>query len=159
MDSLEGFDIHYATPKDMPEVKFAQGSDTIKAIHLEVENTKFDEMLEFTNLDEAFRNISTTLIRQHRSALKKMKYTSRTMYTSSKGPFVPKKYKRRFSIYVPPELYKSKGEISTFGDKVILISTQTKNLCVIIRDKCIAETMKDLMNLAWTAVEQLKELK
>ncbi len=65
MDSLEGLEIQYANPKDLPEVKFVYGKNKIDAMQLEVQATQFDEMYEFTNVDVALKHMtaSTLLIK------------------------------------------------------------------------------------------------
>ncbi len=158
LDSLEGLEIHYNSQKDMPEVKFVEGPETVNAIHTEVQNTEFDEMLEFTNLDAVDQAIPPTLRRQHRSALKTRRNKSRCIYTSKKGAILSRKFKQRLRYFIPKEKYDFDGEISTFGDKIVLVAYNPRYLTVIIRNKSIAMTMKAILNLAWETAEKYNKV-
>ncbi|GEM_PF-1729670 len=153
LDSIEGLEIHHSTPKDMPEVKFAEGKEVIQAIHLEVQNTQYDEMLEMTNLDTAFRDVTVTQKREHRSMLSKKKSSLRCFYTSQRGAILSPKFKKQQRKFVPYDVFPFEGEIATFSDKVIIVSTDPKKLCVIIRDRCIAKTMRALFEWAWYGIK------
>lgn len=148
-ECMEGFMIQYKALSERPEVKFYEGSEAAKGLQTEIQNTKFDELLEFTNLDAAWKAVPLAKRRLHKREFKKAKRYARSIYTSEKGRILPRKHKRTLNFYIPSSKFLFEGEISIFGDKVALMSFGAEEqFSVVVRNKNIAQTMKSLFELA-----------
>ena len=154
MESLEWFEMRHADIQYKPKVKFLEDRECLKGVFNEIQNTDFDELYEFTNLDEAYKVIPKKAKIAHRSALNKIKYNEFVIYTSEKGSFLPKTWKRTTRYFVSKKEFDFPGEISTFGDKVVLISFSPRYCAVIIRDASIASVVKHLFKLAIKGTER-----
>ncbi len=150
MDAIEGAEIKFASLEGKPEVKFFEGEESTRGVQLEIENTVFDELYEFTHLDSAFRAVSKHRRDEHKKTIRlsKKKYHSYTIYTTSEGQKYPRKWKRRYTYYIPHNLFNFHGEISVFGDKVAFIGFEPHHMSAIIHNKTIATTMKQFFKLA-----------
>lgn len=142
---------------EKPQVKFIHGDECPQAIRAEVESTKFEELYEFTNLDEAYMRIPPKR-GDYRQQNRERPYKSVSIYTSSNGAILKKKttkYKKRY--YIPKSLFDFPGEIATFGDKTVIIAYSPQHIGVIIRDASIAKTMRAFFKLALESVEKYKD--
>ncbi len=147
MSSLEGFEMRYMDIKDKQKVRIHETIGKPAGVQFEIQNTNFDEIYEFTNLDDAFEVLPKKVRIQHRSVQKMKKYHGYTIYTAGKK-LLTKTWKRNTRYYIPSSEYDFHGELSTFGDKVALISFRPTYLAIIIRDATIAQVIKNLLKLA-----------
>mgnify|MGYP001596100219 CR=1 FL=1 len=85
---------------------------------------------------------------------------SRVIYTNISGPIkgATSKKELREALYAPPK-FSLPGDISVYGDKVILSSLKGRIVEVLIEDKNIAETVKKLFELAWEGAKNYKDNK
>lgn len=145
----------FASAEEKPRVKFFEGLEGIKAIQNDILAAKFNSLDEIVSLDECYRILPPEKKEHRQKIVEKTKNISvRVIYTSSKGPILPKKENSRERRFIPLDKFLFDTEIYIYGPKVAIISCKGKIMGVIIENKDIAKALKVVFNLAWEAAEK-----
>ena len=146
-----------------PVVRFFYGVEGIRTIRddyiKEITRAQNDYFRNVTPRD-LFFNIFPKHAEEVTAKRVKSKVKSKVIYSNVDGPVknATDKKELREAIYVPQKL-SFPGDISIYGDKVVLSSLKGKIVEVLIEDKNIAETMKKLFELAWEGAKNYKDNK
>lgn len=149
----------FASAEEKPRVKFFEGLEGIKTIQNDILAAKFNSLDEIISLDECYRILPPEGKKGHRQKIaeKTKNIPIRVIYTSSKGPILPKKENSRERRFIPLDKFPFDTEIYIYSSKVAIISCKGKIMGVIIENKDIAEALKVVFNLAWEAAEKYQK--
>lgn len=140
---------------ERPKVRFYEGKEGIKAIQEDILKSKFESSEEFSAIDPSHK-LFPPGPKDHRSKIKKKHkgIPTRVIYTSSKGPILPKKEGSVLTRFIPPEKFPFSNEIVVYGNKVAIASYEKKIIGIIIESKAVADTLRAIFNLSWEASEK-----
>lgn len=135
---------------EKPVVKIFEGPEGIKAILEDITSSIEDRksaILEIGNID-SIKNIFPNLdaIKLHKSDLTKRNIPTKAMYVS-KEEYTPRPGSQ--VKFLPKDKYNFTGDISIYKNKVGLYTFKGKLVSVLIESEEIAETMRQLFEMAW----------
>jgi len=144
-----------SVPKEMPEVKFYDGADSVRSLFADFFASykgNAQEIYAFSNVDQVHSFSPDRAPSKPNMDRVKHNIHSRLIYTSDQGPIYKvsdAEYKRE-SRYVPKDEYPVTGDISVFGEYVIMISFADNHpIGLAIRNGEMARSMKAIFDMAW----------
>jgi len=150
----------YKLAGERPKVRFFEGKEGLKAIQEDILKTKTKTIDEFIALDEAYK-VFPPGPKDHRQKIaqkiKKERIRNRIIYTSQKGPILPKKDAIAERRFLPPEKFPFSAEIVIYAQKINLVSYIGKLVGVIVEEKSLAEAMRKLFDLAWQGAKKYQK--
>ncbi len=145
---------------EKPVVKIFEGTEGIKAVLGDITTTvldKKDMIQEIGNVD-SIKNIFPQLegIKNFRSELTKRGITSKGMFVSTEEhPPRPGATVR----FLPKNKFNFNGDVTIYKNKIALYTFKGKMISVLIESEELAETMRQLYDLAWQAAGNYGESK
>jgi HTH-type transcriptional regulator, sugar sensing transcriptional regulator len=143
-------------PKEMPEVKFYDGSEGVRSLFANFFATykgSSHDIYAVSNLDQvAAFNPDRGGVGKPNPDRIKYGIKSHLVYTSSKGAVLHESDDDtgRESRYVPMDAYPLTGDISIIGEYVIMISySGDRKIGVTIRNAEMAQAMKTIFDMCW----------
>lgn len=134
---------------ELPKVRFYEGAEGLEAIHEDLLRVKDIDVVSIFSNDDAQKVLHPEHVEPFRKKLLERKAKERFIYTSSIPPTdIPKEWEGR---RVPREKFPFSGEVSTYGDRVALLSYRGKLVGVLIESKELAQTVRAIFELAWEA--------
>ncbi|MDP3956360.1 MAG: helix-turn-helix domain-containing protein [bacterium] len=133
---------------DRPVVRFFSGVDGIDSIRRDIVASSKGEILSFTDLDSLFkifpRQNSLTNSRVEKNIKSRVLYTADEFY-----PWVEDATALRRGRFIPRAKYPFEGDITIFGDKVVISSFKGKPEGILIEHPEMAKMLRFLFDLAW----------
>lgn len=131
---------------EKPVVKVFEGPEALEVVKRDILETNADELYELENLDD-FDNLYTLKESdEYYRNLAKLR-TKRTLFFASEKT-QPTGIGGNEEIYHHNKQGKFHGDITVYGNKVMLSSYQGKQIAVIIESAAIADAMKELFMIA-----------
>lgn len=152
-DALDQYELRYNSLDNKPEVRFIQGDEAIKACQDESVNTKFEQMYEFVNLEEANKT-SPPKRGDYRAKFRRARLRSKVIYVSEKGLCLEPRKNNIFWYNIPKEKFDFHGEMHTYADKIVFFTDVPSRSGVIIRNQSFAQIIQRLFQLALEAVDK-----
>jgi sugar-specific transcriptional regulator TrmB len=152
----------YSTAEHRTQVRFLEGKEGLKTLRETLLETdkNVHEILSFIPVDKLYEAIP-----DYDQTTKKQrvghKVRIRSIYTHKDGPIAGANSAKqlRDARYVPRELFPFDAEIVIHGDKAQIISLEDPIGGVVIENKQIVNTLRQLWNLAWKAAEEYNKKK
>lgn len=139
---------------ELPKVRFYEGAEGLEAIHEDLLRVRDIDVVTIFSNDDAQKVLHPEHMEPFRKKLLERKAKERFIYTSSIPPGdIPKEWEGR---RVPKEKFPFSGEVSTYGDRVALLSYRGKLVGVLIESKELAQTVRAIFELAWEAAANYK---
>jgi hypothetical protein len=127
----------------------------LEAIHEDLLRVKDIDIVAIFSVDDAQKVLHREHVEPFRKKLLERKTKQRFIYTSSIPPSdIPKEWEGR---RVPREKFPFSGEITTYSDRVALLSYRGKLVGVLIESKELAQTMRAIFELAWEAAGKYQQ--
>ena len=130
----------------------------MKEIQYEIQNTLYDEILEFTNLD-AFEKMVDQKREQKVNKDFKMSKLTAVLYIPQRRSNTSKKWKRKLRYFIPKDQFDFPGEILIFGNKVILTSLVPEYAAVVIKNESISKTLKSMFEVCFLGAKTFPQRK
>lgn len=150
-----------ALPRDIPTVKFYEGSDGIQTINKmffsEIQKAEIVESRGISDLDRLYRHFPYIEDLGANPERIRSGASSKFIYTSTKGAIMKKgdPANNRKSRFVPAKNFNLGCDISIAGDLVALLSLdETNPIGITIKSTQIADGMRSVFDLAWEAAEK-----
>lgn len=140
---------------ELPKVRFYEGAEGLEAIHEDLLKIKDIDVVSIFSADDAQKVLHSEHIEPFRKKLLERKAKEKFIYTSSVPPSdIPKEWEGR---RVPKDKFPFSGEVSTYGDRVALLSYRGKLVGVLIESKELAQTVRAIFELAWEAAGKYQQ--
>lgn len=148
----------YQSAGERPRVRFFEGIEGVKTMLSGTFKVKTEakEILGIMDLDSALQ-IFPKLTEEYTPARAKHGIHSRVIYTSSQGPLFAKTDTAalRESRFLPKNKFPFSGDISIYGDEVVMSAIKSaKPFGIIIESKEIADSLRAFFELAWQGAEK-----
>ncbi len=131
-----------------PVVRYFEGKAGIEAIIEDIIQTKAKVTREFTSLDNAYEYFPPKP-GDHREKVAKVLQETRVIYTSKKGPILPKQQGPLTSLFVPPSDFPFSCDITSYNNKVAIIAYGKDISGVLLENEEMAKTINSIFELAW----------
>ncbi len=143
--------------KGRPKIKFYDGKQGIRRIQEDIIKTKnLGTIEEFVPLDDAYQ-LFPSHSRDHRHWMgKRINASEKIIFTSKKGQILPKKKGPIETIFIPPEKFPFKTEITIYANKAALVSFGRNLTGVVLESEDIANTLRCMFNLLWKELKKKK---
>jgi HTH-type transcriptional regulator, sugar sensing transcriptional regulator len=148
-----------AVTTEMPEVKFYEGLDGIRAMFADIFGKYKDsknDIYSISNLDELHKSAPEREAKPNPDRVKNS-IKSHIIYTSTNGPIYEGtdiEYNRE-SRFIPLDAYPVTGDINIIGDYVVLITLAGERpIGVSIRNTDMVRAMKTIFDMCWKISEQ-----
>lgn len=136
---------------EKPVVKMFEGVEGIKAITDDILKTRPDTTFEIGNIQEMQKVLSAEMLKPFKESLEKQKVKTLGIYiadeTFKPRPSTQVKY---ITTKEPPFT----GDLIVYSDKIALSTFLGKHISVLIENRELAETMKEVFKLAWKGVDK-----
>ncbi|OGM99002.1 MAG: hypothetical protein A2915_03515 [Candidatus Yanofskybacteria bacterium RIFCSPLOWO2_01_FULL_41_34] len=137
-----------------PHVKFFEGKEGVLALQKEFLKTDDTPILGITSLDnvfEVFPEFENTYIKKR----VQKKISSRTIYTSKKGPILKESDETslRESKYVEPNQLPLGIDITVFKNKVAIAALKGKISGTLIEHEEVADSFRAIFELVWSKID------
>jgi len=139
---------------DKPVVKMFKGPDTFKAIQEDLLNYKYDDTLEFGNLDDIEELYPYLTNVKFFEKLAKKNIERRCIFSSTtkdKG-FIKEGNKENYYYKNDQDFH---GDIIVYGDKVWISRFRGEQMAVQVKDQLIADVFRALFNKVWTGLKNV----
>ncbi|MBI2099502.1 hypothetical protein HYT45_03790 [Candidatus Uhrbacteria bacterium] len=134
---------------ELPKVRLYEGAEGLEAIHGDLLKVSDIDVVSIFSADDAQKVLHKEHVDPFRKKLLERKAKERFIYTSSAPPTdIPKEWEGR---RVPKDKFPFSGEVSTYGDRVALLSYRGKLVGVLIESRELAQTVRAIFELAWEA--------
>ena len=155
---LPGLGKLYLSSGERPRVRFFEGMEGVKTMLSGTFKVKTEakEVLGITDLDSALQ-IFPKLAEEYAPERVKHEIHSRIIYTGSQGPILKKTdvAMLRESRFLPTDKFPFSGDISIYGDEVVISAVRSaKPFGIIIESKEIADSLRAFFELAWQGAEK-----
>lgn len=144
--SVEG--IRLLSGGSRPIMKVYEGEEALHAYFSHVANVKPREWFEISNLDDVSKYIDEKTLNAARKALAHIPVHRFQLLYKGKNPLVNKHIQ---SKYLPSFLGDFHGNVSIYDQYIALVTYVGKITCIIIESAELAETLRFVFSLAWTA--------
>ncbi|MDB5178972.1 MAG: transcriptional regulator TrmB [Patescibacteria group bacterium] len=147
-------------PKEMPEVKFYDSVEGVRSLFANLfESYKGPsrDIYAFSNLDQVNAFNPERGMGNPNPDRVKHGVKSRILYTTIRGSILRDNDKEhdRESRFIPLDLYPMTGDISVFGDYVVMLSLDgNRSIGVTIRNGDLAHAMKVIFDMSWSLAEK-----
>ena len=143
----------YLSAGERPRIRFFEGIEGVKTMLSGTFKVKTEakEILGITDLDSALQ-IFPKLAEEYASERVKHEIHSRIIYTGSQGPILKKTDSAmlRESRFLPKDKFPFSGDISIYGDEVVISAIKSaKPFGIIMESKEIADSLRAVFELAW----------
>ncbi len=143
----------FNTSDQRPHVKFFEGKEGLMALQKEFLKTNAPMVYGITSLDnvfEVFPDFENTYIKKR----VQKKISSKTIYTSSKGPILmdSDESNLRESKFVEPSKLPLGIDITIFGDKIAINALKGKISGTLIEHKEVADSFRAIFELVWSKI-------
>lgn len=140
---------------ERPRVRFYEGKEGIRAIQEDILKSKFKSWEVFSASDPGYK-LFPPHPKDHREKMKEKHrgVPLRIIYTSERGPFLPKKEGSILTHFIPPEKFPFLNEITIYGEKVAIVSYEKRIMGLIIESKAVADTLRAIFDLSWEGAEK-----
>jgi sugar-specific transcriptional regulator TrmB len=137
--------------EDKPKVMFYEGIEGLKNMQADFLKAREKELLSIHNMDDVSNVFSEEHMKNYREKRVGLGIKIKGIYTRKDGPLGSKISQSllRNSLYVPFEKFKFSSDISIYDDKVAIASLKGKLAGVIIENQNIADTLREVFELAW----------
>lgn len=145
-------------PKDIPEVRFYEGSASVRSMLADFFLNYHGgerELVGFGNADE-MADFYPEIDRIHlQTETLRRSFTARIIYTSARGRILDEQTVSRAKLrYVKPELFPGEAMIGILGDNVLIVSfVDARPMVITIRNTSTARSLKSIFELAWSGAE------
>ena len=143
----------YLSAGERPRVRFFEGIEGVKTMLSGTFKIKTEakEVLGIMDLDSALQ-VFPKLTEEYTPERAKHGIRSRVIYTSSRGPLFAKTDAAmlRESRFLPKNKFPFSGDISIYGDEVVISAIKSaKPFGIIIESREIADSLRAVFELAW----------
>jgi len=148
-DLMAAFDL----AEEKPIIRYFEGKEGLAKVLQEELRTKEKLFRSITSIDNAIAQQPDIISKRPIERIKRGIH-SKLIYTSKKGPVLKKTNKEqlRESKFVAPEDLPIKFEFLAFDDKVVLGTPAGKAGAIIIQNKHIADSFKNLFDFIWRSI-------
>lgn len=144
----------HSSHETKPRIRYIEGIDGLRNMQREYEMHEGD-IIQLVGYD-AFRALEEKkMSREHRDMLHRTPRRVRTMLVTD-GELPPAQSGAELRR-VSPSLVQAMGEVTVWGDRVILFSYAGGIIAVEIRSPAIAGTLRAALELAWKATEAMPQ--
>lgn len=139
---------------EKPVVRYFEGKEGLVKIGQEILRSKEKMIRSISRVEQALAT-SPNALTDYPSQRVKKGIMSRLIYTSDRGPIVPSDKKMlRESKFVAPKKLAISFEFGVFDDKVCFEVVNGKPGAIIIQNKDIAASFKNLFDFVWNSIEE-----
>jgi sugar-specific transcriptional regulator TrmB len=135
---------------EKPVVKMFEGVEGIKAITDDILLTKPNEAYEIGNISAIQQVLPKEVLKPFKEGLDKQKIQSYAIFINPEHAALRASTKLKVAN---SKRYDFTGDVIVYGDKLALSTFAGKHISVIIENKEIAETMKQVFKMAWDGTE------
>jgi len=130
---------------EKPVVKMFEGKEGLKAIQDDILATSPDVMYEMSNIDALYSLFPKEVFSPYRKELDKRNIKIEGIVQHA----LPVEARKNFTVFQVSKTDASFfGNITIYRNKIALTSLQGKNISVLIESEVLAQTMKELFQLA-----------
>jgi sugar-specific transcriptional regulator TrmB len=145
--SLE--ELKLAQRGEKPVVKFFEGEEGVRAVIEEMIKNAAGRVYEIGNLDEFRRIVAEPKRKEFRRRLDKQKVRTQAIYLTKLEKPVHRTTTR--ARYLDHRVFDFGGDMVIFGNKIALASLRGKPIGVLIESDQLADTMRQVFNIAWSS--------
>ncbi len=139
-------EIRFASGGEKPVVRFYEGLDVVRVLAEEVKKKDPSEWREMVNLDDVSRVATLEETAVLRKAFEGRRRDIRILHHGTiRKQLEGRQYRRIKGEKVVH------GDVNIYGDTIALLTMRRKIVMAVIEDKDIADTMRQLFDLAWDA--------
>jgi vacuolar-type H+-ATPase subunit I/STV1 len=134
---------------EKPIVRMFEGEEAIKAVYEDIIETRPADAYEFGNIDEVRKFVPSDIVmKQLQAGLRRAKRESLYITDKETSTQVRENSEVRYISMKDSPAY---GDIVIYGKKVAVSSFRGKMVSVLIESQDIADTLRELFRIAWSA--------
>ena len=149
----------YNLAEDKPKVMFFEGLKGLENIQDDFLSCKDKEIISIHNQDDVNKIFGENT--EYSRRRKKLKIHVKTLYTAESGR-KPQRHNKANLLearHLPSDKFRFRSDITIYDNKIAIASLRDKLVGVIIENQNIADTFREVFELAWKGAESFGEKK
>src|SRR3989344_4980388 len=147
----------YQSAGHRPTVRFFEGKEGLGQIQNIFFKSGHKEVLGITNLDDVLA-VFPNHLKTHSPQRAEKGITSKSIYSTKQGPIMPSDpEKLRETRFIPLEKMPFNGDVTIFGNMVVITSVKGQISAVLIEHQAIADSFRGFFNFLWEFSSQFSE--